>query len=430
MLRAVDKNNNFVLIDDADKNEMYFCPICNQPLIQKRGEIREHHFSHIGPRGMNMREYVPCSDTWHYDKTDWHIQWQKRFPNECYEKIVTRGNERHIADVLINDIVIEFQHSSISIDDFRDRNKFYASCGYKVIWVFDFIEEFEDGKISCMDYPDNEYRWTYVKKLFREIELKDEEATIFFQFSNEDEEGVGVLERVTNSYNEFRIFYTDLEHSCSIGEFVNQAKNNSFDFYRKANVPQITPEVISTIKDGKTIYELWSRDYSWMIVENLVNGKGMLIKGTNGEMWRERNKDNGKIVGKYSNKKLYGRGYTYSSDYVVWDAEKPIWRLIRSEERSDPTYTYRNVDDNDSKFSGCMDLRHIANQTNVGSMIVRCLFNNTTYMLDFVNAAYGSRAFNAYTIDLETGEIGDKHQNGIVMALFDKKVWIEQNNEN
>ncbi len=164
---------------------------------------------------------------------------------------------------------------------------------------------------------------------------------------------------------------------------------------------------------------------AWMIVENLFNGKVMLIKGTDGEMWRERNKDNGKIVGKYSNKNLYGRGYTYSSDYVVWDAEKPIWRLIKSEERTDPAYVYRNVDDKDSKFSECRDLRHIVNQTNAGSIIVKCLFNYVTYMLDFVNAAYGSRAFNAYTINLETGEIGDKHQNGIVMALFDKKVWVE-----
>ena len=40
--------------------------------IQKRNEIREHHFSHIGPKGANKKNYVPCSDKWHYDKTDWH----------------------------------------------------------------------------------------------------------------------------------------------------------------------------------------------------------------------------------------------------------------------------------------------------------------------------------------------------------------------
>lgn len=40
--------------------------------IQKQNEIREHHFSHIGPKGANKKNYVPCSDKWHYDKTDWH----------------------------------------------------------------------------------------------------------------------------------------------------------------------------------------------------------------------------------------------------------------------------------------------------------------------------------------------------------------------
>lgn len=429
MIRAIDKNNNFVLIDDADENEMYFCPICNQPLIQKRGEIREHHFSHIGPRGMNSRGYVPCSDTWHYDKTDWHIKWQKRFPDECYEKIVTRGDEKHIADVLINDIVIEFQHSSISLEDFRDRNRFYTACGYKVIWVFDFIEEFETGKICSMAYPDNEYQWIYVKKLFRDMDLNNEEATVFFQFTSEDKEDGGALERVTKSYNEFRVFFTDIEHACSVGEFIEQAKENGFDYLKKSNTIHVTSNVFSTIKDGKTVFELWSQDYSWMIVDNLVNGKTMLVRGTDGTMWREANKNNGKIIGRYSNRSPYGGKYTYSSDlYVVWDAEKPIWRLIKAEERSDPAYVYRNLDDKEPRFASCRDLRIIVNQENVGSIIVKCLLNNTTYMLDFKNANHGSRAFNAYTIDLETGEIGEMHQNGFVMALFDKKVWIELNN--
>ena len=116
MLKAIDGFGVSVTIDAAEEGKAYYCPICKQALIQKRGEIREHHFSHIGPKGANKKNYVPCSDKWHYDKTDWHIQWQKRFSDESYEKVLEFEGKKHIADVLVGDIVIEFQHSNISIE--------------------------------------------------------------------------------------------------------------------------------------------------------------------------------------------------------------------------------------------------------------------------------------------------------------------------
>lgn len=75
MIKAVDQYGQPVLIDTAQRSTQCYCPICGQALLQKRREIREHHFSHIGPRGRNEKGYVPCSDEWNYDKTDWHIIW-------------------------------------------------------------------------------------------------------------------------------------------------------------------------------------------------------------------------------------------------------------------------------------------------------------------------------------------------------------------
>ena len=66
MLKAIDGFGVSVTIDAAEEGKTYYCPICKQALIQKRGEIREHHFSHIGPKGANKKNYVPCSDKWHY----------------------------------------------------------------------------------------------------------------------------------------------------------------------------------------------------------------------------------------------------------------------------------------------------------------------------------------------------------------------------
>ena len=73
--------------------------------------------------------------------------WQDCFPIEKQEVILESEGKKHIADVLIEDhkTVIEFQHSKLLIDEFRDRNSFYKSLGYKVIWIFDRIgDSFED----------------------------------------------------------------------------------------------------------------------------------------------------------------------------------------------------------------------------------------------------------------------------------------------
>ena len=424
MLKAIDKYDNSVTIDEADETQTYYCPICNQALIQKRGEIREHHFSHIGPRGTNARNYVPCSDTWHYDKTDWHIQWQKRFPSECYEKVLTDGTEKHIADIFINNIVVEFQHSTITLEEFRERNLFYLSLGYKVIWVFDLIDECESGRIKREDYPENCYRWSYVKKLFREIDVKKEGVLLLFQVSDEDQIGVSVLEKVNESNNEFRTFYTELDNPLSIHEFVKRVKENTIFPSIKKPVPQ-QPKGTNSI-NGKSVKCLWSEDYDFMIIENLSNNKKMLVNGTEGRMWRENYNGTGRIVGKYANTDSNG-GYFYSQKkYIVWDSEKPIWSLIYARYRRDIAYIAKNIDDSIEKYQTCKTLREIVNESNKKTILVYNTFNENSYTLEFVNGFSWNKSFNAFAIDLETGEIDNKNMNKEVKAFYDKKVWQEK----
>lgn len=333
MIKAVDQYGQPVLIDTVQRSTPCYCPICGQALLQKRGEIREHHFSHIGPRGRNEKGYVPCRDEWNYDKTDWHIIWQKRFPPECYEKVLSRGGQKHIADILINDFVIEFQHSAITIDEFRDRNSFYASCGYSVIWVFDLIEEFHCGKIS--DMGGGKYHWSYAKKLFREMNLHSEETTIYFQLSDDadsDDESY-VMERVTNAYQRFSTFFTNHNRALSIAEFVRYACEDPRKLLYAGEYVE-SPKA-PTNADGFTVYELWNPEYAWMVIKRTTDGKEMFIRGNGGRMFRENYNPHGRIVGKYTHPK-YGGGYWYSNDfYVIWDAEKPVWVLKASCKQKD-----------------------------------------------------------------------------------------------
>lgn len=104
------------------------CPCCNSKVLAKQGEINVWHFAHkIKNR---------CSE-WFKPMTEWHINWQKQFPEKNREIIhkCKKTGEKHIADIKTdNGIVIEFQHSSISSKEIKSREEFY---GEKMIWVLD-----------------------------------------------------------------------------------------------------------------------------------------------------------------------------------------------------------------------------------------------------------------------------------------------------
>ena len=415
MIKAIDCFGVSITIDLAERGKTYYCPICKQALMQKRGNIREHHFSHIGIRDSSNRQYGSCSDKWHYDKTDWHIQWQKMFADECYEKVLEFEGKKHIADVLIGDIVIEFQHSNISIEEFRDRNEFYTKCGFKVIWIFDMIEECDNGKILLDERSENCYYWTYVKKLFREIELKNEKAILFFQFSNEKEnmDEATCIEKVSKSYNHFRKFYTDNDYWLTINDFIKKVKESPAWFFVEKTINKPTQEQIKLIelKGGNTIFELWKKNYSGMIVQNLFSNEEMLISGSDGEIYRSKNSRYAKIIGKYTKRNVDG-SYYYSKYYNVLDADKPIWKKKRVLFESKKEII---------KIDGGKKLKELLQTIQQTGKILKCLLNNKTYILKFVNLQTFS--FNAYRIDLDTGEIDKNDSNEEVSKQAENAIW-------
>ena len=399
MFYALDKNNIKVHISDADHDKFYFCQICNQNLklvseCQRNGKKIREHFSHIGKPGSESKIYIPCTDRWHYCKTEWHCAWQNKFPEECRECVVSNGKQKHIADVLINNTVIEFQHSDISVEEFRERNEFYTECGYKVIWIFDFIEEFDQEKIYQVNNPGQntyKYRWLLPKKMFRQLDLNKEKATVIFQFFNENNEYYE-LEELINGYNEFREFYT--KNVYSICDFLNLIINENF-WNRKISYKP-SQEQIDQVKDGKTVLQLWQNDYFRMAIENQINGNEMIIEGDKGVIKRK----DGKISGKYSNRTISGE-YKYSDFYIVWDAESPVWKLKRYWERTDIEYQVQKIDDTISKYSGCDSLTNIISQNRIGNIIVHCLYNDKTYVVNFIDDI----RYNAFQIDFSSGEI-------------------------
>lgn len=124
---ALTADHHRVHAFDAEKGQEYYCPVCGNQVIPRQGEVNSWHFAHV----------TSCVDDWKYDMSEWHRNWQNRFPESTREVVIEYKGESHRADILTGGYVIEFQHSPITSTEFERRNLFYTKAGYKVIWVFD-----------------------------------------------------------------------------------------------------------------------------------------------------------------------------------------------------------------------------------------------------------------------------------------------------
>jgi hypothetical protein len=156
MFFALNKDGNRINAYEAEKNERYTCPICHHRVILKRGSVNIDHFAH---------ESDLCKDNWNYDMSEWHIRMQEYFPKESREVVVRHKGKEHRADVLIGDIVIEFQYSPITAAEFDDRNEFFQNAGYRLAWVFNLSQIPEDS-LYASDEKDNMMIWKHPMRIF------------------------------------------------------------------------------------------------------------------------------------------------------------------------------------------------------------------------------------------------------------------------
>ena len=100
--------------------------MCQEALTPKCGAIVTHHWSHKGR--------IDC-DSWHEPETEWHRRWKSLVPKENCEVTMRKNGQIHRADIRIrNDVVVELQHSSISVAEIYAREQFY---GPSMLWLFD-----------------------------------------------------------------------------------------------------------------------------------------------------------------------------------------------------------------------------------------------------------------------------------------------------
>lgn len=113
----------------------------------------------------HFRHKSNCGCRFGVGETDWHREWKSHFDRvEVDMGIDPETGERNFADAVSaagegRDVVIEFQHSAISLKEQEDRERFYTSKG-GLVWVHD-----ASGKRNCKHFDDG------VK--FKALEPKD-----------------------------------------------------------------------------------------------------------------------------------------------------------------------------------------------------------------------------------------------------------------
>lgn len=126
------------------KNFVFRCrdPHCPSPeMIVVAGE-RGHRIPHF-------RHKTNCGCKFAAGETEWHLEWKSHFDRiEVDMGIDSVTNEHNYADAVVRDrsgkdVVIEFQHSAISLKEQEDRERFYTSTG-GMVWVHD-----ASGKRDC-----------------------------------------------------------------------------------------------------------------------------------------------------------------------------------------------------------------------------------------------------------------------------------------
>src|SRR6267142_4076045 len=129
----------------AEKGLLGSCPDCQAQMVPKCGAIVTPHWAH--------KTLVDC-DTWSEGETEWHRGWKNQFPAEEVEVSITKEGKRHRADVYLQTPVgkvrtLEFQHSSISVEEIEARENFYGKD--EMMWIFDAKSAYEGRRFWFED---------------------------------------------------------------------------------------------------------------------------------------------------------------------------------------------------------------------------------------------------------------------------------------
>lgn len=212
-----------------------YCVNNNHELIAVQGSYNKWHFRHLN-----------SSDCCKQKMSYWHAEWQGNFENTevSFKQINDQIKERR-ADVVVNDFIIEIQHSCIEKEEVLNRNHDYALHNKKVIWIIDgnkgidinthsnILDFKEDWKynsfVDCNCY--NDYIYIDIKGLIYRINPNHVKSCM-----------IKVSEPLLKPYfidllkNNIDLWETPLIHQCRL--FIRQSGAGNGKSYQIINMIQ------------------------------------------------------------------------------------------------------------------------------------------------------------------------------------------------
>lgn len=148
----------YALVDgirvSAHPYERGLCPLCEQSVIARCGELNVWHWAH--------KASGDC-DAFSESETPWHRNWKRDVSPDYCEVSIERKGVKHRADIITRDgTVLELQHSSISSKDIRRREEFYGD----MIWLIDYTENWPNFEFKDLDGRLARFRWLYPRRSF------------------------------------------------------------------------------------------------------------------------------------------------------------------------------------------------------------------------------------------------------------------------
>ena len=266
----------------------------------------------------------------HYLESQWHRDWEEKLSPFCKIEYIIKNEQgdRKRADAfyLQGKTAIEFQHSYID-RDFEGRNAFYGSFGCNTVWLYDLtmmnVVDKEDGSFEILE--------NNAKGFFRVAEnpANLEDYPVFIQVRGGTIYRVSKLVRkeIQDSRKSTIRFFTP-DATFSEEEFVTGIKSQDVIFLSKQYAESLKPK-------GHTLLELWDKNFSQMVAEDMWTGKQIVVFAEdNGYMMRDFD-DPYRIRVAYvtfnekTGKWIYNAPGTFYTIGVSKQKEKK-WRLLAS----------------------------------------------------------------------------------------------------
>lgn len=317
------------------------CLLCGTELYTACGEIQRWHWRHVNK--------IDC-DPWYAYKSDWHIDWQNEFPENWQEVVINEKGVKHIADIQTpKGMVIEFQHSSISSSQIRERETFYQN----MIWIVD-AEDFKgnfqirskvNSRLRNLEREKHSETSAIEKGLTTEIESKQTQVRELEKTIERNRDQLGRLRARAKKHRETLANIEDFVQKKLIGHWSKSQGFWNYDFddllrdIETEFKPKIYSSVTSIQKNSNSINEKKKQlDIIHGLKDILIEDKR--FKLVNYDQINDKNCQRVHIINKETKSTLFPevikfknvqdyRNYQYKQDRFefVIDPEEAVERL-------------------------------------------------------------------------------------------------------